>query len=373
MAYTPPSAELPPPAVIADAPMLLDELALSDVTAGIAARTRRCRDNHEHDQHDAGLRPGHPAEAAGGVAGRPVLGDDERSRARCSARRSSWPRSRPRKRSTQAGKAAGMLGGAGLAGWMALIMLSFALAWLLDQGLNTALSFAIVGIVWIIVAAVLFAKGKRQLKTVETLPQTKETHQGGRPMGQSADELRRDIEDTRYGLTDTLDAIGDRVSPGRVIERRKNRAVQGLQSVRERVMGSVGGARDSVTDTTGSAMGTAVDTVKGTPDTVRQQTQGSPLAAGAIAFGVGFLVAAAFPASQPEQEAAQGLMDKAEPLKEELTSVGKDVAEQVKGVAQEAVEEVKSTAADSKQAVADTVKGGVESTKATTQDAAGSA
>jgi len=76
---------------------------------------------------------------------------------------------------TQAGKGAGMLGGAGLAGWMALIMLSFALAWLLDQGLNTALSFAIVGVLWFIVAAVLFAKGKRQLKTVETLPQTKET------------------------------------------------------------------------------------------------------------------------------------------------------------------------------------------------------
>ena len=112
--------------------------------------------------------------------------------------------------------------------------------------------------------------------------------------------------------------------------------------------------------------------MKGAPDTVREQTQGSPLAAGAIAFGVGFLVAAAFPASQPEQQAAQGLMDKAEPLKEELTNVGKDVAEHVKGVAQEAVEEVKSTAADSKQAVADTVKSGVDITKATTQDAAGS-
>jgi uncharacterized membrane protein YqjE len=76
---------------------------------------------------------------------------------------------------TQAGKGAGMLGGAGLAGWMALIMLSFALAWLLDQGLNTAMSFAIVGIVWVIAAAALFATGKRRLKTIETLPQTKET------------------------------------------------------------------------------------------------------------------------------------------------------------------------------------------------------
>ena len=41
-------------------------------------------------------------------------------------------------------------------------------------------------------------------------------------MGQSADELRHDIEATRGQLGETLDAIGDRVSPGRMIERRKN-------------------------------------------------------------------------------------------------------------------------------------------------------
>ena len=42
-------------------------------------------------------------------------------------------------------------------------------------------------------------------------------------MGQTAEELKQDIADTRDNLSDTLDAIGDRVSPGRVIERRKNR------------------------------------------------------------------------------------------------------------------------------------------------------
>jgi ElaB/YqjD/DUF883 family membrane-anchored ribosome-binding protein len=191
-------------------------------------------------------------------------------------------------------------------------------------------------------------------------------------VGESADELRRDIEDTRYGLSDTLDAIGDRVSPGRVIERRKNRAIQGIQAVRDRVMGSVTGARDSIADTTGGALGSAVGSVKGTPDAVRQQTQGSPLAAGGIALGVGFLVAAAFPASQPEQQAAQALMDKAEPLKDELTTIGTDVAQQVKGDAQEAVEEVKSTAANSKQSVTAVVQDGIESTKSTSQDAAAS-
>jgi len=73
------------------------------------------------------------------------------------------------------GKAAGMLGGAGLAGWLALLFVSLAAAWLLDQGINRALSFAIVGVVWAIAAFVLLNKGKRELKQVETIPVTKQT------------------------------------------------------------------------------------------------------------------------------------------------------------------------------------------------------
>ena len=75
----------------------------------------------------------------------------------------------------RAGKGAAMLGAAGLAGWFALIMLSFALAWLLDQALNTALAFAIVGAVWALAAAVLATTGRRRLKTIEALPETQET------------------------------------------------------------------------------------------------------------------------------------------------------------------------------------------------------
>ena len=74
-----------------------------------------------------------------------------------------------------AGKATAMLGSAGLAGWLALLMLSLAVAWLLDQGLNTALSFALVGIGWASAAAVLLTSGKRRLSNLQTLPQTKET------------------------------------------------------------------------------------------------------------------------------------------------------------------------------------------------------
>jgi len=187
-------------------------------------------------------------------------------------------------------------------------------------------------------------------------------------MGQSTEELRRDIDQTREGLSDTLDAIGDRVSPGRRLERRKNRTVQGFQSLKDRVMGTVSSAKDDVTENTGAAF----DAIASTPDSVRSQTQGSPLAMGAIAFGVGFVAAAVFPPSRSEQHAAQQLLDKAEPVKDELLAAGHDVASELKDSAQTALGEVKDVAIEGKQAVADTAHDKLAETKDSAQAAAGS-
>ena len=74
-----------------------------------------------------------------------------------------------------AGKAAGMLGGAGLAGWLALLLLSLALAWLLDQAMNTALAFAIVGVLWAVAAFILQRTGRATLTRVRGLPTTRDT------------------------------------------------------------------------------------------------------------------------------------------------------------------------------------------------------
>jgi len=75
----------------------------------------------------------------------------------------------------RASKAAGMFAGAGLGGWMTALFLSLALAWLLDQAMNTALAFAIVGVLWGIAAMVLLKRGKKQMAEVQPLPQTVET------------------------------------------------------------------------------------------------------------------------------------------------------------------------------------------------------
>ena len=185
-------------------------------------------------------------------------------------------------------------------------------------------------------------------------------------MGQSAAELRQEIEDTRDDLGETLDAIGDHVSPGRMIERRKNRLANGLHEVRTRVMGTASDTSAAIGDSAGGAM----DSIKGTPDAVRHQTQGNPLAAGAIAFGFGVLLASVFPASEREKQAAGQAMDKAEPLKEELKHTGEEVAEHLKEPAREAIEHVKESATEGQQAVAETAKEAAGATTQTAREAA---
>jgi uncharacterized membrane protein YqjE len=75
----------------------------------------------------------------------------------------------------QIGSAAGMYAGAGIAGLLTLTLLSFALAWWIDQELNTAVSFLIVGVIWAVVGFVLMSAARKKLKDVEVLPTTKET------------------------------------------------------------------------------------------------------------------------------------------------------------------------------------------------------
>jgi ElaB/YqjD/DUF883 family membrane-anchored ribosome-binding protein len=183
-------------------------------------------------------------------------------------------------------------------------------------------------------------------------------------MGQSAEELKRDIEYTRADLGQTLDAIGDRVSPGRIVERRKNRVKNGLTSVRERVMGSATDAGHAI----GQSAGSTMDTIKGAPETVVQQTQGSPLVAGAVAFGVGMLMASVFPASAKEQELAGELKDKAQPLADELRQSAQEMAEHLKEPAKDAVEGVKQAATEGQQAVTETAKEAAGSAKEAARD-----
>jgi hypothetical protein len=75
-----------------------------------------------------------------------------------------------RQEATKAGKAAGMLGGAGFAGYLAVVLLSFAVVFGLSNVMDAGWAALIVAIVWGAIGAVLFVNGRKKLKTVDPVP-----------------------------------------------------------------------------------------------------------------------------------------------------------------------------------------------------------
>ncbi|GGB80465.1 hypothetical protein N798_00830 [Knoellia flava TL1] len=77
---------------------------------------------------------------------------------------------------TQAGKGAGMLGAAAVAAQLALVFLSVAAWWALGEVIGRGWSGLVVALVWAVIAAILAATGRSQLKKSPMgLPRTTET------------------------------------------------------------------------------------------------------------------------------------------------------------------------------------------------------
>jgi hypothetical protein len=70
----------------------------------------------------------------------------------------------------KAGKAAGLLGGAGFAGYLAVLFLSLAAVFALDAVMPAGWAALIVAAVWGVIGAVLYVNGKKKLKTVDPMP-----------------------------------------------------------------------------------------------------------------------------------------------------------------------------------------------------------
>lgn len=71
----------------------------------------------------------------------------------------------------KAGKGAGLLGGAGFAGYLLLLFLSLALMFGLWAWMELGWAALIVAVLWGIVAAVLYARGRRSLREVNPKPE----------------------------------------------------------------------------------------------------------------------------------------------------------------------------------------------------------
>jgi hypothetical protein len=77
---------------------------------------------------------------------------------------------------TKAGKGAGLLGGAGVAGYFVLLFLSVTAMYGLAEAMDAWLAALVVTLVWAVVAAVLAMVGKKSLQESNPqLPQTQQT------------------------------------------------------------------------------------------------------------------------------------------------------------------------------------------------------
>jgi hypothetical protein len=188
-------------------------------------------------------------------------------------------------------------------------------------------------------------------------------------MTSDPEQIRDSIEQTRQNLTADVDALTEKVSPPRIVDRRVRQTRSAITNVRDRIMGSASETTSAVGTTAASSAASAKDTVASARDTVaakassaadaassvpeqaRQRTRGNPLAAGLIAFGAGWLLSSLLPAAEAEQQIAAQVKEVAVEKSGPLTDQVSQAAQELRESAQQRAQSVKETAADAASAV----------------------
>jgi ElaB/YqjD/DUF883 family membrane-anchored ribosome-binding protein len=170
-------------------------------------------------------------------------------------------------------------------------------------------------------------------------------------MSNDPDQIRAEIAQTRGDLSTNINTLADEIKPSTIVHRQTDKMRSRAGRLKDRVMGTASDKASSVQETTQSAVSSAEQAVEQAPQMVREQTQGNPMAAGLVAFGLGMVVASLMPPSEKEREAAAMVKEKAEPLAQEATDTAKEMAENLKEPARAAAQSVKDTAAEGAQQV----------------------
>lgn len=184
-------------------------------------------------------------------------------------------------------------------------------------------------------------------------------------MNTDPSRLREDIEQTRSRLSDNVDALADQANPAHMAKRQVSKVKAATGRFLDRVLGTAEDVRDAAVDTAQQAVEgvqeaaegvsarahDVVESVADAPAAARRQTQGNPLAAGVVAFGLGLLLAAAFPPSRKERELAQAVKEQAKPLTDQIVAAGQEVVENLAEPAQEAFDSLKESATEAVQHV----------------------
>ncbi len=231
----------------------------------------------------------------------------------------------------------------------------------------------------------------------------------------STEELTREIGRARAELASTLEVVGDRVAPKKVVARTKADVAERLDNVRDRmsparmvkrqteglgvrirdvqeslmgendvsrgkelqeegriqrVTGTVRGQSRRLAEQTGGVAGTVANRGQRAPAALRDKAGEHALVAGLVALGGGVLVASLLPPSGRERKVAQRVKENAQPLKDTALQAGQSVTDEVRQAAQDSTEQVKRRASDAAKQVKQQAKASTQRTKGQAKAAA---
>jgi len=183
------------------------------------------------------------------------------------------------------------------------------------------------------------------------------------------DVIRQQIEQTRRNLSDDVDALNEKANPARVMDRKVGRAKDSVTGLKDKVFGGTENS-SSATGSVQDAASSAAQSVQNAPEVLQRKAQGNPMAAGMIAFGVGWLVSSLLPTSEKEKQLASqaesAVKEHSQPLIDHAKQAAQEAGDALKPAAQQAVESVKGTAQEAAQTV-------TEEGRAAAQDVRGQA
>jgi gas vesicle protein len=167
-------------------------------------------------------------------------------------------------------------------------------------------------------------------------------------MGQDPDAIRREIEQTRERMGDTVEALGYKAD---VPSRAKEKVSGTVQSVKESITGAAGTVSDA-TPSTGD--------VKSAARRGAGIAQENPLGLAVGSIAIGFLAGMLIPSTNVENEKlgpmADQVKDQVKETGQEALDRGKQVAQEVASTAQESVQQVKEDVKETAQQAAQDVK-----------------
>jgi len=159
-------------------------------------------------------------------------------------------------------------------------------------------------------------------------------------MATTAQELREQLGQHRETIDQDLDELRDRMDPRQMARRRASRIRGRVGSARDAVMGTADDVRSAASD--------ATEATKHIPQDVTRRTAGNPLGAGLVAFGLGLVAAAVWPASEREQELARRAEGR---LREEAKQSGSEVIADLREPASQSAGQLKQQVKESAEAV----------------------